>query len=334
MILKSFLIERNIQLLEKYNIALIYGENEGIKASLKKNIKNSSKGVETITIFQDEIIKNNEILIKELSNPSLFSSKKIIFLHEITDKIYKQIIDCLDLTNEDLKIFIFSPILDKKSKIRNFFEKSKKLAIIPCYQDTERNLIIYLNTELRDFKGASHEIINLIISNSNSDRRIIDNELIKIKSFFTNKIIETSQLLELLNIKLSRDFDEIRDASLLGYKKKVNLLLGQVQFQTEDYIFYLNNLSRRVAKLHEIKRINEDTNDIELALDMLKSKVFWKDKPVYIEQLKKWSLIELSKTLTEIGKVELMMKKNSMIRSDVLIKDLLINVCNRAANAA
>ena len=67
---------------------------------------------------------------------------------------------------------------------------------------------------------------------------------------------------------------------------------------------------------------------------MLKSKVFWKDKPVYIEQLKKWSLIELSKTLTEIGKVELMMKKNSMVRSDVLIKDLLINVCNRAANAA
>ena len=156
----------------------------------------------------------------------------------------------------------------------------------------------------------------------------------KIKSFFTNKIIEINQLLELLNVKLSRDFDEIRDASLLGYKKKVNLLLGQVQFQTEDYVFYLNNLTRRVTKLHEIKSINEDTNDVELALDMLKTKVFWKDKPIYIEQLKKWSLLELTKTLNEIGKVEIMMKKNSMVRSDVLIKDLLINVCNRAANAA
>ena len=55
---------------------------------------------------------------------------------------------------------------------------------------------------------------------------------------------------------------------------------------------------------------------------------------IYIEQLKKWSLLELTKTLNEIGKVEIMMKKNSMVRSDVLIKDLLINVCNRAANAA
>ena len=63
MILKSYLIEKNIQLLEKFNIALIYGENEGIKASLKNTIKNSNKGIETITVFQDEIIKNNEILI-------------------------------------------------------------------------------------------------------------------------------------------------------------------------------------------------------------------------------------------------------------------------------
>ncbi len=334
MIFKSFIIEKKIELLDAYNLTLIYGENEGIKTILREKIKNRNKNIEIINIFQEEIIKDSKILIKELSNPSLFSSKKIIFLHEITDKVYKQVIDCLDLLNKDLKVYLFSPILDKKSKIRNFFEKDKKLAVIPCYQDTERSLMIYLSAELKGFKGISPEIINQIISNSNSDRKIIDNELIKIKSFFANKTVEINQLFELLNIKLSKDFDEIRDASLLGYKKKVNLLLGQIQFQTEDYMFYLNNLSRRVAKLREIKSINENTNDIELALDMLKSKVFWKDKPVYIEQLKKWSFKELTNMLAEIGKVELMMKKNSMVRSDILIKDLLINVCNRAASAS
>ena len=255
-------------------------------------------------------------------------------MHEATDKIFKQIVESADLLNEDLKIFVFCQILDKKSKIRNFFEKAKNLAIIPCYQDTEKSLIIHINTELRGYKGISPEIVNLIISNSNLDRKIIDNELVKIKSFFVNKKIELNQIYELLNIKLSRDFDEIRDASLLGYKKKVNLLLGQVQFQTEDYMFYLNNFSRRVTKLLEIKNINENTKDIELALDMLKTKVFWKDKPVYIEQLKKWNSEELTNTLTDIGKVELMMKKNSTIRSDILLKDLLVNVCNRAANSA
>ena len=137
----------------------------------------------------------------------------------------------------------------------------------------------------------------------------------------------------MLNIKFNRDFNEIRDASLLGDKIKVNRLLGEIQFQPEDFIFYLNNMANRVAKLLEIQNINKETKDYEIALDVLKTKVFWKDKPVYIQQLRKWSSKNLEIVLNKIGRVELLMKKNSQIRNDVLLKNLLINLCNRASSA-
>ena len=44
-------------------------------------------------------------------------------------------------------------------------------------------------------------------------------------------------------------------------------------------MFYLNNITNRVTKLLEIQNINKETKDHEIALDMLKTKVFWKDKP-------------------------------------------------------
>ena len=94
-------------------------------------------------------------------------------------------------------------------------------------------LFSYVNLKLKDFKGLTPQIISLIISNSSLDRKIINNEIIKIKSFFTKKIIDLKQLQELLNIKFNRDFNEIRDASLLGDKIKVNRLLGEIQFQSE-----------------------------------------------------------------------------------------------------
>tara|TARA_B100001996_G_scaffold380925_1_gene369343 strand:+ start:466 stop:1470 length:1005 start_codon:yes stop_codon:yes gene_type:complete len=334
MILKSFIIEKNISLLEEYENILIYGENDGIKEDLREKIKEKNVDSEIINIFQEEILKNKNLLLKEVKNLSLFNNKKIIFLHEITDKIYKEITECLENKTKETKIYIFSQILEKKSKLRNYFEKDKKFGIVPCYQDNERTLVNYINLKLKDFKGLSPQIINLIISNSSLDRKIINNEIIKIKSFFTKKTIDLKQLQELLNIKFNRDFNEIRDASLLGDKIKVNRLLGEIQFQPEDFIFYLNNITSRVSKLLEIQNINEETKDHEIALDMLKTKVFWKDKPIYIEQLKKWNNKKLENALNKIGKVELLMKKNSQIKNDILIKNLLINVCSQASRSA
>ena len=39
MILKSYLVEQNINLLDKYFITLIYGENIGMKDDIKDDIK-------------------------------------------------------------------------------------------------------------------------------------------------------------------------------------------------------------------------------------------------------------------------------------------------------
>ena len=332
MILKSFIIEENIALLEQYNFVLLYGENDGFKEDIKDKIKEKNKDSEIITFFQEEILNNKNILIEQTNNSSLFNSKRIILLHEITEKTFEQITECIEHKNKDTKIYIFSPVLEKKSKLRNYFEKDKKLGIIPCYQDNERTLMKYINLKLKDYKGLSPQVINLIMSNSSLNRKVINNEIVKIKSFFTKKIIDLKQLQELLNIKFNRDFNEIRDASLLGDKVKVNRLLGEIQFQQDDFMFYLNNIANRVAKLLEIKNISKETKDHEIALDTLKTKVFWKDKPIYIQQLNKWSENKLENILNKIGKVEILMKKNSQIRNDILIKFLLINVCNQASN--
>ena len=39
MILKSFLVEKNLSLIENYNLVLISGENIGLKDELKSEIK-------------------------------------------------------------------------------------------------------------------------------------------------------------------------------------------------------------------------------------------------------------------------------------------------------
>ena len=57
MILKSYLLEQNISLINKYFINLIYGENIGMKDDIKDQIKIYFKSYEKILFTQDEILK-------------------------------------------------------------------------------------------------------------------------------------------------------------------------------------------------------------------------------------------------------------------------------------
>ena len=63
--------------------------------------------------------------------------------------IYKKFIN---IKGRD-KIIILSNLLDKKSKLRNLFEKDDRLAIVPCYQDDQRALSNYIRQELKEFSG-------------------------------------------------------------------------------------------------------------------------------------------------------------------------------------
>ena len=334
MILKSYIVERNIAALKKYQATLLYGENIGIKDDIKETIKKENKQSEIITFFEEDIVSNN-VLYENIFNQSLFSENKIIFIEEASDKILNQLTECFEKENKEIQIYIFANNLEKRSKLRNFFEKDKKLAIFACYEDNERTLINYVNTRLNNYKGLTGEIVNLIINNSNSNRKVIKNELIKIRDFFTEKKLNKDQVLELLNIKNDSGFDDIRDMALMGEKSKINKLLSETEILNDESFFYLNNLNYRILRLYEIKKISgENKYNYEDVLEFAKPPIFWKDKPIINLQLKKWSLAKLEEILIKIGETEILMKKNSNLRNDIIIKELIINLTSKASTTS
>jgi len=132
MILKSYILEQSFQSINNYKLFLFYGENQGLKKEFKEKLRIKNKGQEILNLFQDEIIKNKNILVNEIKNKSLFNEKKIIFINQVNDKILDTIDEIIE-SMQDEKIFLFSDILDKKSKLRSYFEKSKSCGITPCY---------------------------------------------------------------------------------------------------------------------------------------------------------------------------------------------------------
>ena len=332
MIFKSYILEQSFQSINHCKWFLFYGENQGLKKEFKEKLKKQNKDQETLNLFQDEIIKNKNILLNEISNKSLFNEKKIIFINEANDKIL-DIIDEAVENIQDEKIFLFSDILDKKSKLRSYFEKSKVCGIAACYQDNEITIKKIITKKLSNYHGLTGQIINLIIKNTGLDRSKVNNEIDKIISCFQDKKIDPNKIDLLLNIKTSDDFNLLKDEALNGNKINTNRLLADTVFEVENNIYYLNSINQRINKLNVIENMKQENSNIESLISNLKPPVFWKDKPMLIEQSKKWNKNKIQTALRKTYNAEIAIKSNSSIRKDLLIKNLIIDLCTTASSA-
>ena len=332
MIFKSYILEQNIQPAVDYKMFLFYGENQGLKKEFKEKLRIQNKKQETLNLFQDEIIKNKNILTNEINNKSLFNEKKIIFINEVNDKILDVLDEIIENIQED-KIFLFSDILDKKSKLRNYFEKSKLCGITACYQDNEVTIRNIIMKKLNGYQGLTSQVINLIIQNTGLNRNKVNNEIDKIGSCFKDKKIDANQIDLLLNIRTSNDFNLLKDEALNGNKSKTNRLLADTIFEVENNIYYLNSINQRINRLNEIENMKQENSNIESLISNLKPPVFWKDKPVLIEQSRKWNKNKIQTALKKTYNTEIEIKSNSSIRKDLLIKNLIIELCATANSA-
>ncbi len=323
---KSYQIEDNINKI-KENISLFYGENLGLKNEFKKKIIKAHAEYEKIRFFQEEVIKNRSIIEKEINNLSLFEKNKIFFIDQVNDKILELIKEFESKITEH-KIIIFADILEKKSKLRNHFEKSKYCACVPCYDDNEITIKNIIKKRLVGYEGLSTYNVNLILEHTNLDRAKLENELTKITSCFENRKIETEQLENLLNTRFNDDFNKLKNEAFLGNKRRTNELLSDTVMEPDKNIFYINLINQRLTKLSETLSLNK--KGIEDAVNSLKPPIFWKEKPDFISQVKKWDKKKINKMFVMTYSLEKEIKSNNLVNKNILIKKLILDTCEVA----
>ena len=327
MISKSYLLENNIDQIDK-NFILFYGENLGLKNDFKKKIKLNNKKIKIVNFTQEEILKNENFFFNEILNISLFEEEKIFFVNHANDKIMP-IVEEVEKKAETQKIYFFSDILEKKSKLRNFFEKKNICIAVACYADNEISIKKIVLNKLKGFEGLSYENINLIVDNCNLDRIKLNNELEKIFSYFTNKKIDNKELEKILDIRINDNFNLLKDAALNGNKNETNKLLSDTIIDVDKNVFYLALINQRLNKLAEAARLSNTTN-LEDAISRIKPPIFWKDKPSFKEQAKKWNIDKIKLILKKTYDLEIKIKSEAIIEKNILVKKLIVDMCNMA----
>ena len=324
MIIKTFELEKLRK--NKSTFILLYGQNEGFKNQVIKDFL--SDGLEkNITKYEEnEVINSYDNFINQIKNKSFFDDKKIIIISRSTEKIFKTIENLLDDNYEDTKIIINAGILEKKSKLRNNFEKNKNLVCIPVYPDNDLSLSKIAGTFFKKKQiPISQEMINLLVERCRGDRENLNNELDKIESFSKNKKkILIEDIFKLSNLAENYSYSELCDQCLMKNLKRTNNILNENNYDNQDCIAIIRTMLLKVKRLVKLKEENLYEKNIDNIITNFKPPIFWKDKEVVKTQMKNWSLESAKKLLYELNDLELLIKRN-LDNSLNILQDFIIS---------
>ena len=326
MIIKNF--ELNKTKLSGLNFFLFYGENEGLKNEKTKLLINSFKG--NLEKFEEsEVLNNTDRFISSIINKSFFEDKKIIIISRVSDKILTLIQDLLSREINDTIIILNSGSLEKKSKIRAFFEKDKQLVCTPFYKDELRTLSqIAINFFKEKKISLSQEIINLIIEKCNGDRKNLSTELDKISSYLLKKEkISLEDVIKLTNLYEDYSVSELADNCLAKNLRKTIKIINENNFSTYDSVLIIRTLLLKTKRILDIKKNQIENSNIDQIISSYKPTIFWKDKEIVKNQVSKWKLTDAENLIEKIYNLELSVKKNYQ-NSKYIISDFILNTAS------
>jgi DNA polymerase-3 subunit delta len=297
---------------------LLYGANSGlIEETINKIFKPKfSKNI--INFEESEILNKIETFKEMLFNKSFFEDNKLIIIKRASDKILDLIKEVVERNPDDIKFIITCGILEKKSKLRNFFEKEKETISIPFYEDNHQSLSIFTQNFLKEKKiKLSNENINLIIEKSGGNRINLLNELEKISSFSNKKQkIRIEDINKLTNLTENYSISELVDYCLAKNKRKTINILNENNLKDDENILILKSFLYKLKRLKLIKKqINKNIDQILISF---RPPIFWKDKDIIKQQLKVLSLSEINYLILRVNNLELQIKKNNQISNQIL----------------
>jgi DNA polymerase-3 subunit delta len=310
MIVKYFELNKIKNIKKKY--FLLYGNNDGL---IEETIQQTLRPILPKNIFsyeESEILKNTDSFKEILINKSFFENEKLVIVKRISDKSFKIIEEIISKDINDLSIILITNNLDKKSKIRNFFEKSNRTICVPFYEDNNQTLSSLVQKFIRDKNiNISQQLINIVVERAKGDRKNLANELHKIESFArSKKKIEIEDILKITNLSENHEISDLVDNCLSKNKRRVIKIINENNFNNEDCIIIIRSFIIKAKKLLALSTAFETNKNIDLTISSARPPIFWKEKEITKQQIYKWKPKNIKHLIYTLSETELQIKKN------------------------
>lgn len=300
---------------EGVRAVLVFGKDEGLirerRDQIARQIADDPSDPFSVSAPEVErIAEDPALLADEMGAVSMAGGRRLVRIDSATDKLARAVENALSQKTGDALLLLTGGDLSPRSALRKLFEQGKDILALPCYADSERDVAALIRETFRENRiEPAPGVADYLATRLGSDRLVTRAELEKLV-LFAGAGGNGVKSLSLEEVKLlTGDASEltlgrVAAAATGGDPARLVRLLDRAREQGIGPIEILRTLQFRLQQMHLVRGLMDEGTPLGEAFLRLRPPLFFKDRDLFAEQIKRWRGPQLKAALDYTLKVE------------------------------
>ena len=317
-------------------IMLVFGPDAGLvreraEALVRASIDDAKDPFQLARLDGDDLASEPTRLVEEANTIPLFGGRRAVWVKAGSRNFAPAVEAVVAAASPDCRVVIEAGDLKRTAPLRALCERAKNAVALPCYADTERDLVRLIDDELREAGLAiSPEARAALVPLLGGDRLASRHEIAKLALFARGKAqVELDDVMAVVADASTLALDGLIDAAFAGRTTELEVQFGKARTAGTSPGTIVSTALRQVTQLHRARLAVEDGASVSEATGVIQPFVHFSRKAAVETALRSWTSARLERAMAQLAEALLESRKQAGL-ADVIAQRTLLSLAVNA----
>ena len=297
-------------------IMLVFGPDAGLvreraAAIVAASVDNPDDPFSLVRLDGDDLSADPLRLVEEANTIPLFGGRRAVWLKVGSRNIVPAVEALLAAPSPECRVVIEAGDLKRNAPLRVLCERAKNAAALPCYSDSDRDLVRLIDDEMRQSGlTIAPEARAALMPFLGGDRQASRNEIRKLVLYAHGRDrVVLEDVLAVVADASALALDGVVDAAFAGRLPDVEALYGKARAAGAAPGTIVSAALRQVAQLHRVLLAVEDGAGADEAIGSLRPPAHFRRKPLIEAAVKAWTAQRLLGVMAQLNEAVLQTRR-------------------------
>ena len=317
-------------------IMLVFGPDAGLvreraEALVRASIDDAKDPFQLARLDGDDLASEPTRLVEEANTIPLFGGRRAVWVKAGSRNFAPAVEALVAAASPDCRVVIEAGDLKRTAPLRALCERAKNVVALPCYADTERDLVRLIDDELREAGLAiSPEARAALVPLLGGDRLASRHEIAKLALFARGQEqVELDDVMAVVADASTLALDGLIDAAFAGRTNELEVQFGKARTAGTSPGTIVSTALRQVTQLHKARLAVDDGASVSEATGVIQPFVHFSRKAAVEAALRSWTSARLERAMAQLAEALLESRKQAGL-ADVIAQRTLLSLAVNA----
>jgi DNA polymerase-3 subunit delta len=314
-------------------ITLVFGPDAGlvrerVDALVRAAVDDPSDPFQLARLDGDDLAGEPTRLIEEANTIPLFGGRRAVWVKAGGRNFVAAVEALIASPAPDCRVVIEAGDLKRNAPLRAICERAKTAAALPCYADSEKNLVRLIDDEMREAGlSISPPARAALLPLLGGDRIASRQELRKLALYARGKPrVELDDIVAVVADASALALDGLIDAAFAGRTRELEVQFGKARVTGTTPGAIIGTALRQVAQLHKARLAVDAGASIEEAVGA--TYVHFSREDAVKTALGTWTSLRLERAMAQLAEAALETRRQSVLGEMITQRALLALAVN------